>query len=164
MVVQLQGDGLLATPPIRHNHLAHLKIFSATRRVSGYGHLSRRRCLHYLYDWLAPTENSYGVSDPEFVQALLDLAKQMTGGNLTPQVLAQHQYDCKLHSIAINPDYFSPANACVAFTFGAHIFAYELLTNHSADHRRGFLTPEVFQSFFSYTRYANNELVFTYKN
>ena len=42
------------------------------------------------------------------------------------------------------------------------MFAYELLANHSAENPRGFLTPEVFESFFSYTRDADNKLVFTY--
>ena len=42
------------------------------------------------------------------------------------------------------------------------MFAYHLLANHSAEYPRGFLTPEVFESFFSYTRDANNNLVFTY--
>lgn len=113
-------------------------------------------------DWLAPTQNSNCASYPEFAQELLDLAKARTGGNLTPQVLAEHQYNRKQHSIATNPNYFSPAYAGVAFTFGAHMFAYELLANHSAEEPRGFLTPEVFESFFSYTRDANNQLVFTY--
>jgi hypothetical protein len=39
-------------------------------------------------DWLAPEMNSKCTSYPEFAQELLDLAKSMTGGNLTPQVLA----------------------------------------------------------------------------
>lgn len=42
------------------------------------------------------------------------------------------------------------------------MFAYELLANHSAEDPRGVLTPEVFESFFSYTRDANNNLVFTF--
>jgi hypothetical protein len=50
----------------------------------------------------------------------------------------------------------------VAFTFGAHMFAYHLLANHSAEYPRGFLIPEVFESFFSYTKDAKNNLVFTY--
>jgi hypothetical protein len=111
---------------------------------------------------LAPTDNSNCQSYPKFAQELLDLATEMTGGNITPQVLAQHQSNRKQHSIATNPNYFSPAYAGIAFTFGAHMFAYELLANHSAQYPRGFLTPEVFESFFSYTRDANNQLVFTY--
>lgn len=113
-------------------------------------------------DWLAPENNSNCASYPQFAQELLDLAKDMTGGNLTPQVMAQHQYNRKLHSIATNPNYFSPAYGGVAFTFGAHMFAYELLANHSTENPRGILTPEVFESFFSYTRDENNNLVYTY--
>lgn len=113
-------------------------------------------------DWLAPTMNSNCASYPEFAQELLDLAKKMTGGNLTPRVLAQHQYNRKKHSIATNPNYFSPAYAGVAFTFGAHMFAYQLLANHSAEHPRGIMPPEVFESFWSYKRDAKGKLVYTY--
>lgn len=42
------------------------------------------------------------------------------------------------------------------------VIAYELLANHSAEDPRGVLTPEVFESFFSYTRDDNNDLVFTF--
>ena len=76
--------------------------------------------------------------------------------------MAEHSYNRKLHSIATNPNYFAPPYAGVAFTFGAHMFAFELLANHSAEEPRGFLTPEVFESFFSYTRDADDKLVFTY--
>nr|POF15196.1 aromatic peroxygenase [Quercus suber] len=113
-------------------------------------------------DWLAPENNSNCKSYPEYAQQLLDLAKARTGGNITPQVLAEHSYNRKLHSIATNPNYFSPVYAGVAFTFGAHMFAFELLANHSAEEPRGFLTPEVFESFFGYTRDADDKLVFTY--
>jgi hypothetical protein len=131
--------------------------------ICAYGHLKTEADSSITRgDWLAPEMNSNCASYPEFAQELLDLAKSMTGGNLTPQVLAQHQYNRKQYSIANNPNYFSPAYAGVAFTFGAHMFAYHLLANHSAEYSRGFLTPEVFESFFSYTRDANNNLVFTY--
>lgn len=82
-------------------------------------------------------------------------------GWLTPQVMAQHQYDRKQHSIATNPDYFSPAYAGVAFTFGAHMFAYQLLANHSAEYPRGFMTPDNFLSLWSYKRNGNS-LSYTY--
>lgn len=42
------------------------------------------------------------------------------------------------------------------------MFAFELLANHSAEEPRGFLTPEVFMSFFSYTRDADGNLQYTY--
>lgn len=131
--------------------------------ICAYGHLKTEGDASITRgDWLAPEMNSNCASYPEFAQELLDLATSMTGGNITPQVLAQHSYNRKLHSIATNPNYFSPAYAGVAFTFGAHMFAYELLANHSAEFPRGVMTPEVFESFFSYTRDANNKLVFTY--
>lgn len=131
--------------------------------ICAYGHLKTEGDASITRgDWLAPTDNSNCASYPQFAQELLDLAKEMTGGNITPQVMAQHQSNRKQHSIATNPNYFSPAYAGIAFTFGAHMFAYELLANHSADYPRGFLTPEVFESFFSYTRDKNNNLVFTY--
>ena len=131
--------------------------------ICAYGHLKTEGDASITRgDWLAPTQNSNCASYPEFAQELLDLAKKRTGGNLTPQVLAEHQYNRKQHSIATNPNYFSPAYAGVAFTFGAHMFAYELLANHSATHPRGILTPEVFESFFSYTRDSNGKLVYTY--
>lgn len=131
--------------------------------ICAYGHLKTEGDASITRgDWLAPTDNSNCRSYPTFAQELLDLATEMTGGNLTPQVLAQHQSNRKQHSIATNPNYFSPAYAGIAFTFGAHMFAFELLANHSAENPRGFMTPEVFESFFSYTRDDNNNLVFTY--
>ena len=131
--------------------------------ICAYGHLKTEGDASITRgDWLAPEMNSNCASYPEFTQELLDLATSMTGGNITPQVLAQHSYNRKQHSIATNPNYFSPAYAGVAFTFGAHMFAYALLANHSAENPRGFLTPEVFETFFSYTRDENNNLVFTY--
>ena len=131
--------------------------------ICAYGHLKTEGDASITRgDWLAPTDNSNCASYPVFTQQLLDLAKARTGGNLTPRVLAEHQYNRKLHSIKTNPNYFSPAYAGVAFTFGAHMFAFQLLANHSAAEPRGFLTPAVFESFFSYTRDSNNELVYTY--
>jgi hypothetical protein len=113
-------------------------------------------------DWLATDTNSNCTSYPEFEQELLDLAKARTGGSITPQVLAEHSHNRKQNSISTNPNYFSLAYAGIAFTFGAHMFTYELLANHSAESPRGFLTPEVFESLFSYTRDENDELVYTY--
>ncbi|RMY48970.1 hypothetical protein D0863_15267 [Hortaea werneckii] len=131
--------------------------------ICAYGHLKTEADASITRgDWLAPEMNSNCASYPVFAQELLDLAKKRTGGNITPQVLAEHSYNRKQYSIANNPNYFSPPYAGVAFTFGAHMFAFELLANHSAEEPRGFLTPEVFESFFSYTRDENNQLVFTY--
>ena len=131
--------------------------------ICAYGHLKTEGDASITRgDWLAPTDNSNCASYPQFAQELLDLAKERTGGNLTPRVLAEHQYNRKLHSIATNPFYFSPPYAGVAFTFGAHMFAYELLANHSAEYPRGILTPETFMSFFSYTRDEDGHLQYTY--
>jgi hypothetical protein len=131
--------------------------------ICGYGHLKTEGDASITRgDWLAPTENSNCASYPHLAQELEDLAVSMTGGLITPQVLAQHQFNRKQHSIATNPNYFSPAYAGIAFTFGAHMFAYELLANHSAEYPRGFLEPAVFESFFGYKRDKNNQLVFTY--
>lgn len=131
--------------------------------ICAYGHLKTEGDASITRgDWLAPEMNSNCASYPEFTQELLDLATARTGGNITPRVLAEHSNNRKKHSIATNPNYFSPAYAGVAFTFGAHMFAYELLANHSAQDPRGVLTPAVFESFFSYTRDVENKLVFTY--
>ncbi|KAK3633208.1 hypothetical protein LTR56_014060 [Elasticomyces elasticus] len=131
--------------------------------ICAYGHLKTEADASITRgDWLAPSDNSNCKSYPKFAQELEDLATSMTGGLITPPVLAQHSNNRKAHSIATNPYYFSPPYAGVAFTFGAHMFAFELLANHSAEHPRGFLTPEVFESFFAYERDANNNLVYTY--
>ncbi|KAI7643416.1 hypothetical protein KC319_g12655, partial [Hortaea werneckii] len=112
--------------------------------ICAYGHLKTEADASITRgDWLAPEMNSNCASYPVFAQELLDLAKKRTGGNITPQVLAEHSYNRKQYSIANNPNYFSPPYAGVAFTFGAHMFAFELLANHSAEEPRGFLTPEV---------------------
>lgn len=59
--------------------------------ICAYGHLKTEADSSITRgDWLAPEMNSNCASYPEFAQELLDLAKSMTGGNLTPQVLAQH--------------------------------------------------------------------------
>jgi hypothetical protein len=89
--------GQSATTPTRRSHL----------KTEGEGSITRG-------DWLAADMNSNCSSYPKFAQQLLDLAKEMTGGNITPQVLAQHQYNGKLHSIATNPNYFSPAYALLS--------------------------------------------------
>jgi len=113
-------------------------------------------------DFLAPTMNSNCASYPSFVEQLFNTADEMGGGMITPPVLAQHSSDRKAYSIANNPNYFSPAYAGVAFTFGAHMFAFELLANHSAEYPRGFMTKDLFKSMWSYTDGPNGELVYTY--
>ncbi|KAF7196882.1 Dothistromin biosynthesis peroxidase dotB [Pseudocercospora fuligena] len=131
--------------------------------ICAYGHLrSEGDASITRGDWLAPSMNSNCASYPVFMQELLDLAKARTGGNLTPRVMAEHSDNRKKYSIANNPNYFSPPYAGIAFTFGAHMFAFELLANHSATEPRGFLTPEVFMSFFSYTKDASGNLQYKY--
>lgn len=104
--------------------------------------------------------NSNCRSYPQFTQELFDLADQRANGMITPRVLAEHSSNRKKHSIATNPNYYSPPYAGVAFTFGAHMFAFQLIANHSAEEPRGFLTKEVFMDFFGYTRDAQGALVF----
>jgi hypothetical protein len=131
--------------------------------ICAYGHLrSEGDASITRGDWLAPEMNSNCRSYPEYMQELFDLANKRTGGNITPRVLAEHSNNRKKHSIATNPFYFSPAYAGVAFTFGAHMFAYSLLANHSATEPRGFLTQEVFMDFFSYKRDDSGALSYKY--
>lgn len=105
--------------------------------------------------------NSNCASYPQFTQELFDLANEKADGLITPQVLAEHSYNRKQYSIATNPNYYSPAYAGVAFTFGAHMFAFELLANHSAEYPRGFMTQDLFKSMWSYTDGPNGELIQT---
>lgn len=83
-------------------------------------------------------------------------------GFLTPQVYAQHSSNRKAYSIANNPNYFAPVYAGVAFTFGAHMFASVLLSNHSAEYPRGFQTQENFLSLWGYSTDAQGNLVYQY--
>lgn len=106
--------------------------------------------------------NSNCQSYPVFFQQLLDLATLRNGGNINAPVLAEHQHNRKLYSIANNPNYFSPAFAGVAFTPAAHTFVFELMANHSAENPRGLLTPSVLESFFSYTRDTHGALHYKY--
>jgi hypothetical protein len=107
--------------------------------------------------------NSNCESYPEFFQELLDLAAERNAdGSITAPVLAEHQDNRKKHSIATNPNYFAPAFAGVAFTPAAHLFVFELMANHSAEHPRGLLTPSVLETFFSYTRDASGSLSYKY--
>ena len=92
----------------------------------------------------------------------------MNGGNINAPVLAAHQNNRKLYSMANNPNYFSPPFAgvafvaFVAFTPAAHLFVFELMAKHSAEYPRGLLTPSVLESFFSYTSSESGELTYTY--
>lgn len=102
------------------------------------------------------------ISYPQFTQELFDLADARANGLITPRVLAEHSSNRKKYSIANNPNYFSPPYAGVAFTFGAHMFVFQLMANHSAEEPRGFLTQQVFMDFFGYTRDDAGNLVFDF--
>ncbi|KAI9749390.1 MAG: hypothetical protein M4579_006892 [Chaenotheca gracillima] len=131
--------------------------------ICNYGHLKSEGDASITRgDFLAPTMNSNCASYPEFYQQLLDLAKERNDGNISAPVLAEHQHNRKMYSIANNPNYFAPAFASVAFTPAAHTFVFELMANHSAEHPRGLLTPEVLGAFFSYTTDSNGELTYKY--
>lgn len=81
-------------------------------------------------DYSQPTgENSNCRSYTDYFKELLDLARQVNpaDGNITPSILAAHQNNRKLYSIANNPNYFSPAFAGVAFTPAAHHFVFALM-------------------------------------
>lgn len=131
--------------------------------ICAYGHLRTEADASITRgDWLAPTMNSNCISYPQFMQELFDLADQMGNGLITARVMAQHSSNRKKYSIANNPNYFAPVYPGVAFTFGAHMFANVLLSNHSAQEPRGFLTKEVFMQFFGYTRDSNGALQYTF--
>jgi hypothetical protein len=131
--------------------------------ICAYGHLKSEGDASITRgDFLAPTMNSNCASYPQFFQELLDLAKLRNNGNINAPVLAEHQHNRKLYSIANNPNYFSPAFAGVAFTPAAHLFVFELMANHSTEYPRGLLTPETLMQFFSYTPNRDGSLKYTY--
>jgi hypothetical protein len=129
--------------------------------ICAYGHLrSEGDASITRGDWLAPDHNSNCRSYPEFMQQLFDLSDQRADGLITPRVLAEHADNRKKHSIATNPNYFSPPYAGIAFTFGAHMFSWELMANHSAEFPRGHMTQQNYMDFFGYTRDASGNLQF----
>ncbi|KAI5359743.1 putative chloroperoxidase [Septoria linicola] len=131
--------------------------------ICAYGHLrSEGDASITRGDWLAPSMASNCISYPVFLQELFDVADEMADGMITPRVLAKHSSNRKKYSIANNPNYYSPPYAGVAFTFGAHMFAFQLIANHSAAEPRGFLTKEVFMDFFGYTRDGAGNLQYTF--
>ncbi|KAK4701799.1 unspecific peroxygenase, partial [Phenoliferia sp. Uapishka_3] len=132
--------------------------------ICGYGHLKSEGDASITRgDFTSPEAmNSNCASYPVFFQQLLDVATEMGDGNITMAVLAAHQNNRKLHSIANNPNYFSPVFAGVAFTPAAHHFVYALMANNSVEFPQGLLTPETLMSFFSYTKDSTGALVYTY--
>lgn len=131
--------------------------------ICAYGHLKSEGDASITRgDFYAPTDNSNCASYPQFMQELIDLAKA-NNGSVDMPVLAQHQHNRKLYSIANNPNYFSPAFAGVAFTPAAHHFVFQLMANHSAEYPGGYLSIETLMSFFSYTYAADGKtLQYTY--
>ena len=131
--------------------------------ICAYGHLKSEGDASITRgDFLAPDMNSNCSSYPQFYNELLDLSNKRAGGLITGPVLAEHQHNRKLYSIANNPNYFSPAFAGVVFTPVAHQFVWALMANHSSENPRGFLEQHVLDSFFSYTKNADGTR--TYSN
>ncbi|UZJ54596.1 hypothetical protein CBS101457_003916 [Exobasidium rhododendri] len=116
-------------------------------------------------DFSSPeAENSNCRSYTDYFQQLLDLAraKYPDDGHITPSILAAHQNNRKLHSIANNPNYFSPPFAGVAFTPAAHHFVFALMSNKSAENPEGYLSPENLMSWFSYSGDPQGALTYKY--
>jgi hypothetical protein len=66
------------------------------------------------------------------------------------------------HSIATNPLYFAPPFAGLVVPTVAGLFTFTILSNHSAEYPRGYLSPSSFETLWGYTRDANNNLVYKY--
>ena len=117
-----------------------------------------------ISQWLAPSQNSNCAAYTDFGQQLLDLAvlRNGTAGNITPRVLAEHSINRRQHSVETNPNYFSPPFAGFFVNFGAHMLAFTILSNRSAEHPRGYLSPEAFMSLWSYSKDVNGNLVYKY--
>ncbi|KAG5981515.1 hypothetical protein E4U55_002870 [Claviceps digitariae] len=131
--------------------------------LCAYGHLKAEGDASITRgDFLAPDMNSNCASYPEFYNQLLELSNQRANGLITPPVLAEHQHNRKLYSIAHNPNYFSPVVASLAFTPAAHTLVWALMSNHSAEHPRGFLEHSVLDDFFSYKLQPNGSRTYSY--
>lgn len=134
--------------------------------ICGLGHLrSEGDASITRGDFSQPTEpNNNCASYPQFAKQLLDLARQKypKDGRITPSTLAEHQNNRKLYSIANNPNYFSPPYAGFAFTPAAHHFVFALMANKSEEYPKGYLSPENFMSWFSYTGDPQGEITYTY--
>lgn len=131
--------------------------------ICAYGHLKSEGDASITRgDFDAPTMNSNCASYSQFYDELLQLSNERADGLITAPVLAEHQHNRKLHSIANNPNYFSPAFAGVAFTPAAHTFVWALMANHSAENPKGFLEHSVLDSFFSYKEQADGSREYAY--
>jgi len=134
--------------------------------ICGLGHLKSEGDASITRgDFTQPTgENNNCKSYPKFFKQLLDRARDTNpeDGRITPRVLAAHQDARKQHSIANNPNYFSPVFAGVAFTPAAHDFVFALMANKTADDGEGgILLPSTLMDFFSYKE-ENGKLVYKY--
>lgn len=131
--------------------------------ICAYGHLKSEGDASITRgDFLAPDMNSNCASYPKFYNELLDLSNKRANGLITAPVLAEHQHNRKLYSIANNPNYFSPAFAGVAFTPAAHTFVWALMANHSSENPQGFLEHNVLDAFFSYTKQPDGSRKYAY--
>ena len=131
--------------------------------ICAYGHLKSEGDASITRgDFDAPDMNSNCASYGQFYEELLNLSNARAGGLITAPVLAEHQHNRKLYSIANNPNYFSPVFAGVAFTPAAHTFVWALMANHSAENPRGFLQHNVLDEFFSYKVQPDGSRVYTY--
>jgi hypothetical protein len=134
--------------------------------ICGLGHLKSEGDASITRgDFSMPTgENSNCRSYTDYFQELLNLAREKypEDGHITPSILAAHQNNRKLYSIANNPNYFSPPFAGVAFTPAAHHFVFALMANKSAENPEGYLTPENLMSWFSYSGDPQGALTYKY--
>lgn len=134
--------------------------------ICGLGHLrSEGDASITRGDFSQPTGNNNNCrSYPQYAKELMDLAREKypEDGRITPSILAEHQHRRKLYSIANNPNYFSPPYAGVAFTPAAHHFVFALMANKSEEFPQGYLSPENFMSWFSYTGDPQGEITYTY--
>ncbi|KAG5947201.1 hypothetical protein E4U53_006451, partial [Claviceps sorghi] len=139
------------------------KLLGVPSGLCGYGHLKAEGDASITRgDFLAPTNNSNCASYPVFYNQLLELSNRRANGLITAPVLAEHQHNRKLHSIATNPNYFASAVASLGFTPAAHTFVWALMANHSAQHPRGFLEHGVLDAFFSYTLQPDGSRTYAY--
>ncbi|KAG5913184.1 hypothetical protein E4U42_001389 [Claviceps africana] len=139
------------------------RLLGVPSGLCGYGHLKAEGDASVTRgDFLAPANNSNCASYPVFYNQLLELSNRRANGLVTAPVLAEHQHNRKLHSISTNPNYFASVVANLAFTPAAHTLVWALMSNHSAEHPRGFLEHAVLDDFFSYTLRPDGSRAYAY--
>jgi hypothetical protein len=84
-------------------------------------------------------------------------------GQITPRVMAEHQHRRKLHSIANNPNYYSPAFAGIAFTPAAHHFVVAMMATRNETQPEGVTAIPELMEWFSYTGDPSSVDTLTYK-